>query len=161
MVKVFTLLLMFVLSGCSPRAEDSPQAPPSGPVAIIGESKTHDVRGEFRPIALDRVVGLALEDGKVVVRGPSGTVALELPASADTSRPNPGWVLVSEADMGDKRLVSFTHQTSVEDFSLVLPPGQAELRYGAFSGRNGGDVLVFAWGDSAPSHAGYVEIVRR
>jgi hypothetical protein len=158
------LATLLLLTGCSPAAEnttaDNPP-PPTGPVAIAGESKTHDVRGEYRPIDLERVEGLALENGKVLVRGPAGSVPLDMPASADTSRPNRQWVLVSEADTGGRRIVNFTHEESVEDFTLDLPAGDSELRYGAFSAREGGDVMVFAWADDSQAYSGYVTIARR
>jgi hypothetical protein len=158
------LLLTLALAGCSPGAEettaDRPPAP-AGPVAITGESKTHEVRGEYKSIALERVDGLALENGKVLVRGPAGSVPLDMPAAADTSRPNRQWVLVSEADTGGRRIVNFTHEESVEDFTLDLPAGDSELRYGAFSGREGGDVMVFAWTDDSQAYSGYVTIARR
>jgi hypothetical protein len=153
-----------LIAACSPDTERfGAQDPPSpaGPVALTGNSRTHDVRGEYRSIALERIDGLALENGTVMIRGLPGTVPLDMPDVADTSRPNRRWVLVSEADIDGRLVVSFIHQESVEDFRLELPGGGTELRYGAFSGRSGGDVLVFAWGDHSRAYSGYVTIARR
>jgi hypothetical protein len=130
-------------------------------VAVTGESKTHEVRGEFRSIAVDSVEGLTLRDGRVGVRGRSETVLIDMPASADTSRPSRQWVLVSEAEAGGKRIVSFTHEETVEDFTLELPASETTLRYGTFTGREGGDVMVFAWGSQSRSYWGYIIIKPR
>jgi hypothetical protein len=147
------VLIWCVFFGCS--------RPMAQPAELRGSSQTLTVLGEYTPVALDRVDGLALENGKLVLRGGSGSVTLDLPASADPGRPNRHWALVTEGVATGKRVVTFTHDMSLDEFTIELPASDAELHYGALTSRTGGDVLVFAWGAASRSSWGYVAIARR
>ena len=56
--------------------------------------------------------------------------------------------------------MTFTHETTLDDFTLDLPASDAPLRYGTLGGRSGDDVLVFAWGENSKSFWGWVTISR-
>jgi hypothetical protein len=158
---VLSLLLISCSPGAETPAEQSKPQLPAGPVNITGASSTHVVQGELTPIAMDRIEGLGLVEGKIVVRGAPANITLDPPQSADPSRPNRHWTLVSEADLGGKRSVTFTHDQSVEDFTLELPWSDAELHYGALEAPDATDVVVFASGAGGVSYWGYVTVVRR
>ena len=135
-----------------------------GPRTIIATSQVYAVRGQLAPIALDIVDALKVTDGRVVLRG--GTVELTEPppANADPQRPGRHWALVTDAHVGGARAVTFTEAESVTDFSIELPDGDAPIHFAVFAGRTGGDVMIFASGDSrasSPSYYGSVTIERR
>jgi hypothetical protein len=96
-----------------------------------------------------------------VVRGSSSEVTVDLPASVDAARPNRGWALVTESGTGPMRTLSFTHETSLDDFAIELPAGDAHVYYGGLAGRSGEDVVILAWGEESRSYWGYVTITRK
>jgi hypothetical protein len=128
---------------------------------LTGESKTLTVRGEYALVALDQIDGIAIRDGRLALRGSSATTSVDLPSMADPSKAGRGWALVTETAAGGQRSVTFTHETTLDDFTLELPASDAQLRYGTLGGRNGEDVLVFAWGERSRSYWGWVTIVRK
>lgn len=128
---------------------------------ITGESKTLVVTGEFTPVALDTVERVSIESGKLVLHGTSATTTVDLPASADTTQSNRGWALITEGEDGDTRTFTFTHDMSLDDFTLELPNSPAPIKYGSFAGRDGRDLLVFAWGAQSKSYWGWVRIEKR
>jgi hypothetical protein len=142
-----------LLAACAGAAAD--RAP------LTGSSKTLTVRGEYDAVAIDQIDGMAIRDGRLALRGPQTTVAVDLPPAADAARPGRGWSLVTEAAGNSSRTVTFTHETTLDDFTLDLPASDAPLRYGTLGGRNGGEVLVFAWGENSKSFWGYVTIARK
>ena len=101
---------------------------------------------------------MALRDGRLALRGSQTTIAVDLPPTADATKPGRGWSLVTEAAANGRRTVTFTHETTLDDFTLELPASDAPLRYGTLGGRNGDDVLVFAWGENSKSFWGWVTI---
>ena len=127
---------------------------------LTGSSKTLTVRGEFSAVALDQIDGMALRDGKLALRGPQTTIAVDLPPTADATKPGRGWSLVTEATANGHRTVTFTHETTLDDFTLELPASDAPLRYGSLGGLGGDDLLVFAWGENSKSFWGWVTIAR-
>ena len=128
--------------------------------AVVGTSKTLTVRGEYNAVAIDQIDGMALRDGKLALRGSQATIAVDLPSAADATKPGRGWALITETGTGDRRSVTFTHETTLDDFTLELPASNAPLRYGSLAGKNGDDVLVFAWGENSQSFWGWVTITR-
>jgi hypothetical protein len=154
MIRPAALFLVLALTtGCSPAPLSSP-----GPFPIPSTSADVQVKGEYSSLALDRVDRVSIENGKIVVHGSAGSVALEPPAGADTSKPTRTWALTTETEAGRKRLVTFTHAMSIQDFTIELPEGDDELRYGVFSNPEGADVMVFAWGSNSKSYWGYLTI---
>jgi hypothetical protein len=141
-----------VLVACAPAAAD--RAP------VVGASKTVTVRGEYNAVAIDQVDGMALRDGQLALRGSQTTIAVDLPPPADATKPGRGWALVTETDTRGRRSVTFTHETTLDDFTLELPASDAPLRYGSLGGKSGEDVLVFAWGENSQSFWGWVTIER-
>lgn len=129
-----------------------------GPYPISGTSNDVKVKGEYSSIALPQVDKVSIENAKFLVHGPSSSVTIEPPAGADTSRPTHTWALTTEAQTGRKRLVTFTHAMSIEDFTIELPEGEDEIHYGVFTSAQGGEVMVLAWGSNARSYWGYVTI---
>jgi hypothetical protein len=130
-----------------------------GPVA--GESNTLVVTGQFSPVAIESVERVSIDNGRLVLHGASTTATVDLPTSTDTSQANRGWTLVTEGEDGDVRSLTFTHEMSLDDFTLELPNSPAPLKYGSFAGRDGHDLLVFAWGAASKSYWGWVRIERK
>lgn len=127
-----------------------------GPIA--GTSQTLAVSGEFQPIALDRVERVSIDSGRLVLHGSAGTASVDLPPNADPAQANRGWALVTEGEGDQTRTLTFTHEMSLDDFTLELPASPAPFKYGSFAGRDGADVLVFAWGADSQSYWGWVTI---
>jgi hypothetical protein len=147
------LVLLAALTGCSAAV------PPGQPVPLTGESKTVVVRGEYRAIDLDRVDRVSIDGTRLILHGSAGTVAVDAPASADLSAPTRNWSLVTDFSSPEarRRSVTFTHNMSLDEFTIELPPGEAPLRFGTFTSPTG-EVMVFAWGDGTGSHSGWVTI---
>ncbi len=145
-------LVMF--SGCSSASTAK------GPTSIQGSSQTVTVTGEYQPIAIDQIDRLSVERGKLVLHGSSATVIVDLPPATDPAKANQQWALVTEGEENGKRTLTFTHEQSLDDFTISLPAGDAELRYGTLSGRAGDDVVVFAWGRDSRSYWGFVTVAR-
>lgn len=131
------------------------------PAPVTGESETMVVRGEYQPVAIDRVDALSVANGQLVVHGGRATVSVPLPPLADVAQPTHHWALVTERDTGRARAITFTHNESLDDFTIELPAADAEIRYGVFTGREGGEVMVFAWGAESRSFYGWVTLNRR
>jgi hypothetical protein len=124
----------------------------SGSGPLVGTSQTMVVRGTYSRVDLDRVDRLSIEGGKLVLHGSSSTVAIDLPPSADPDQPNRHWTLATEGENDQGRVLTFTHDMSLDDFTIQLPPTEAPIRFGALTGRDGNDVLVLAWGENAQSY---------
>lgn len=128
---------------------------------VTGESKTLVVTGQFSPVAIESVERVSLDNGRLVLHSASTSATVELPPSADPSQANRGWSLVTEGEDGDTRTFTFTHEMSLDDFTLELPNSPAPFKYGSIAGRDGHDILVFAWGASSRSYWGWVRIEKR
>jgi hypothetical protein len=139
------------LIGCAPAAAQ--------PRALAGTSKTVIVKGQYSSLALDKVDTVSMKDGQLVVRGSFESVAVTLPAAADPTKPVRHWALVTEANVNDRRVLTFTHDESLDDFTLELPPTDAGVHYGVFEGRDGAEVMVLTWGADSKCYWGYVTIV--
>jgi hypothetical protein len=152
--RVLLPIHILLLVACTGAAADH------GP--LTGSSKTLTVRGEYSAVALDEIAGMALQDGKLALRDASKkTVIVDLPPMADPAQAGRGWSLVTEAAANDQRTVTFTHETTLDDFTLDLPASGAPLRYGSLGAKSEGDVLVFAWGEGSKSFWGWVTIARK
>lgn len=129
---------------------------------ITGSSQTLVVQGEYEPVALDRIEGLSLDGSRLVLRSGSGSDVIEdLPGNADPAQPNRHWALVTEHATAGKRIVTFTHDISLDEFTIELPASDAELHYGVLASPNGGDVMVLAWGDNGKSYWAWVTIAKK
>jgi hypothetical protein len=144
---------ILVIAACAQAAAD--RAP------LTGQSATMTVRGEYSTVAIDQVDGMSLREGRLALRGPTTTTLIDLPPMADATNAGRGWALVTETAAGDRRVMTFTHETTLDEFTVELPASDAPLRYGSLGGRNGEDVLVFAWGHDGRSYWGYVTIGRK
>jgi hypothetical protein len=147
-IATFALLVI----GCSPAAGASEP--------ITGTSRTLVVRGSYQPILLDRVDRLTLEGGRLVIHGSLSTVTVDLPRAADATRLNRHWALITESNTERSRMLTFTHDESLDDFTIELPPSEAPIRYGGFSGPDGTDLLVIAWGEDSRSYRAELTIGR-
>ena len=125
---------------------------------LTGQSGTLAVSGEFQPVTLDTVERVSIDGSRLVLHGTLGSAAVELPPNADPAQTNRGWALVTEGENGETRTLTFTHEMSLDDFTLVLPASAAPLKYGSFAGRDGADMLVFAWGADSQCYWGWVAI---
>ena len=152
-----TLALIAVL-GCAAACVRTGSAPPK---SLTAASTDYKVNGEYVPVPLDRVDGLRLERGRLVVKGVPADVVVDVPASADLERPARHWALVTDAHADGHRLLVFTEAESVKDVSIELPDGEAPLHFDVFAARDGGEILVFATGDrqiGPPSLYGHLSI---
>jgi hypothetical protein len=130
-------------------------------VALEATSGTLTVTGEYRRAHLDSVERMTIDDGKLVLHGTSGTATVDLPPNADPDQKNRGWALVTEGQDDDARTLTFTHETSLDDFTLTLPASDGQIAYGSLGGRDGNDVLVFAYGTAAKTYWGWATIQKR
>ena len=133
--------------------------PPEGPADIVGTSAKYTITGRYAPITIDRVDSLSIEGGKLAVHG-STTQTVELPPDADASKPSPHWSLTNENDVGAKHSVNFTHDITLDEFTIELPAGTADVHYGTLKGRTGdAEVMMLAWGQQGKCYEGYVTIL--
>ena len=133
----------------------------AAPQKLTVTSKDYSVNGQYVFVPLDRVDGLRVERGRLVVKGFPADVVVDVPPSADLERITRHWALVTDAHVDRHRLVVFTEAESVKDVSIELPDGEAPLHFDVFATRDGGEILVFATGDrqsGPPSLYGYVVI---
>ena len=131
------------------------------PVPVTGTSKTMTVKGQYQPLRIDEVGGVTLKGAQLVVRGSFESVTVDLPPAADPATVTRHWALVTESNLGDRRVLNFTHDESLDDFTLEVPASDGDIRYGVFANRaGGGEVMVFAWGSQARCFWGYVTIDR-
>jgi hypothetical protein len=150
-----TGLLVLLLAGAGCR-KSLPQA---GPLTASAEKVT--ITGEYRPATIDSVERLTIADGKLVLHGTSGTVTVDLPPTADPDQKNRGWALVTEGEDDDTRTLTFTQETSLEDFTITVPAAEGQVAYGSLGGRDGNDVLIFAYGSGSKAYWGWAAIKRR
>ena len=165
------ILFLIGLFGVASAACSSPSSepvraeaplPPQAAADITGTSDKLTVTGRIEPIAVDAVDGLGMEGGRLVVRGTTRSITVDVPGHADPEKPTRHWALTTEgAGDGNVRRFTFVHGESLDDFSIELPPGDAPLRFGVLTGREGGDVMIFAWGAASRSYWGYVTITRK
>ena len=133
--------------------------PDSGPFS--GSSNTLAVAGEYARATVDSVERINIENGKLVVHGTSGTESHDLPGSADAGQQNKGWALVTEGEADGARRLTFTHETSLDDFTITVPASDGQIAYGSLGGRDGNDVLLFAYGSASKTYWGWATITKR
>ena len=133
--------------------------PDQGPLTATSDKVT--ATGEYRPLNIDAVERMTIEAGKLVVHGPSGTASVDLPGNADPEQRNRGWALVTEGESDQARTLTFTQETSLEDFTIAVPRADGQVMYGSLGGRDGSDVLVFAYGSAPKAYWGYVTVRKK
>ena len=133
--------------------------PDNGP--LTGASNTLSVTGAYRRSTVDTVERIAIESGKLIVHGTSGSQSFDLPPSADPDQRNKGWALVTEGEEAGARRLTFTHETSLDDFTIAVPPSEGQVAYGSLGGRDGNDVLLFAYGSASKTYWGWATIAKR
>lgn len=127
-------------------------------VPITGTSKTMTVKGQYQPLQIDEVDGVSLKGAQLVIRGSFESVTVDLPAMADPAKVTRHWALVTESSQGERKILNFTHDESLDDFTLDVPLSEGEIRYGVFVSRTGGEVMLLTWGSNAKCYWGYVTI---
>lgn len=152
---VLLLAALVVPGGCSSGSQAV-----TYPAPLTGSSQTMVVRGQYETVALDRVEGVSLDDGKLTLRGSSASVALAPPASADLSRPTRNWALVTETSAGATRVLTFTHAETLDEFTLELPASEAQIYFGVFGGPADTEVMILTWGQDSRCFWGHVTIAR-
>jgi hypothetical protein len=95
-----------------------------------------------------------------VIHGDSASVTVDLPPSADPDQKNRGWALVTEGEDDDVRRLTFTHETSLDDFSIAVPASAGQMAYGTLGGRDGSDILLFAYGSGSKTYWGWARIAK-
>ncbi|HKT79668.1 MAG TPA: hypothetical protein VJP86_05580 [Vicinamibacterales bacterium] len=148
----FLIIVSAIAAGCSPPPV------PAGPQPLEVTAKGLSVAGSYAAVVLPEVKHIAVNGSRLTLSGDGGSAVVDLPADADAPKTSDQWVLVTESKNRGRRVVTFTHDQSLEDFTMDLPPSDAELHYGTLTAKSGGDILVFAWGDRSPSYWGYVTI---
>lgn len=133
--------------------------PDAGPLAVDNDKVA--VTGEYKPVTIEAVDRLSIEGGKLVLHGPSSTVPVDLPANADPDQKNRGWALVTEGEGDEGRTLTFTHETTLEDFTITVPAAPGQVAYGSLGGRDGRDVLIFAYGGGDKSYWGWADIRKK
>lgn len=136
----------------------SPTRPDAGPLTVSSEKVT--VAGEYRPVAIDAVDSMTIDGGKLVLHSPTKTVAVDLPPTADAEQKNRGWALVTEGEGDDARTLTFTHEMTLEDFTITVPNAPGQVAYGSLGGRDGKDVLLFAYGGGDKAYWGWATIAK-
>ncbi len=133
--------------------------PDAGPLVVSSDKVI--VTGEYKPVQIESVDSLSIENGKLVLHGGARTVSVDLPASADPSQKNRGWALVTEGEGDDSRTLTFTHEMTLEDFTLTVPNAAGQVAYGSLGGRDGKDVLLFAYGSGSKAYWGWASLEKR
>jgi hypothetical protein len=110
---------------------------------------------------MDAIEHISVENGKLVLHGPASQVAIDLPPNADPDQKNRGWALVTEGEDEPLRTLTFTHETSLDDFTIQVPNSAGQIAYGSLGGRNGNDVLLFGYGTAKKCYWGWVEIAKK
>ena len=144
------LAAIALLSACS--------TPPDRPGDITGTSATFTIAGKYTPIAIDRVDSISIDDGKMTIHGSSTTLTEDLPAGADPTKPERHWALTTENDSGKTRALTFTHNETIDELTIEIPKGTAEVHYGTLKDAKGNDVLLLAWGEMAHCYWGYATL---
>jgi hypothetical protein len=140
-------------SGCSQTL------PEEGP--LHGTSAKVAVAGEYKRVNIDAVERVSIDGDKLVLHNGSSSVAVALPPSADPSQKNRGWALVTEGEGDATRALTFTHEMSLEDFTITVPAAEGQVAYGSLGGRDGKDVLLFAYGSHSKAYWGWVTISKK
>jgi len=134
----------------------------SKPLAETGtfstSSATANATGEYARVDVDSVERMSIENGKLVLHGASRTAMLDLPSNADPDQKNRGWALVTEGEGDDSRTLTFTQENSLEDFSVTVPAAEGQVAYGSLGGRDGKDMVVFAYGSGNKAYWGWARI---
>lgn len=147
---VLALACSLGLGGC---ARAAAQVTP-----LQGSAGTVSARGQLSPLRLDQVSGVSLKDGRLVARGSFESVTIDLPTFIDTAQVIRHWALVTESSVDDRKVLNFTHDQSLDDFTIEVPATDAEIRYGVFAHRDGGEVMVLTWGRDAKCYWAYLVI---
>ena len=133
--------------------------PDQGP--LTATSNTVTAAGEYRLLKVDAVERMTIEEGTLVVHGTSGSASVDLPANADPAQRNRGWALVTEGESDNARTLTFTQETSLEDFTIAVPRGDGQVMYGSLGSRDGGDVVLFAYGAAPKAYWGYITVRKK
>ncbi|HUR36019.1 MAG TPA: hypothetical protein VM032_19585 [Vicinamibacterales bacterium] len=148
-----TVLTLVASTGCTRTLpEEGPLDATSDKVSVVGE---------YKRASIDAVDRVSIDDGRLVLHGPSSSVAVDLPANADPEQKNKGWALVTEAEGDETRSLTFTQETSLDDFTVTVPAAAGPIAYGSLGGRDGNDVLLFAYGSGSKAYWGWATITRR
>jgi hypothetical protein len=132
--------------------------PEEGPLTATSEKVT--VVGEYKRIDLDSVERMSIENGKLVLHGSTRSLAVDLPPAADPDQKNRGWALVTEGEADEARTLTFTQEMSLDDFTIAVPPGGGQIAYGSLGGRDGHDVVLFAYGAASKAYWGWASITK-
>jgi len=130
--------------------------PESGTLST--SSSTTTATGEYARVDLDSVERMSIDDGKLVLHGATRSVTLALPPNADADQKNRGWALVTEGEGDGSRTLTFTQENSLEDFSVTVPAADGQVAYGSLGGRDGRDVVVFAYGSGNKAYWGWARV---
>jgi hypothetical protein len=154
--RLTSLCATFVLLasvGCSkPLAENG---------TFTTSSASATATGEYKRVDIDSVERMSIEDGKLVLHGTGGSLTLDLPANADPDQKNRGWALVTEGEGDGSRTFTFTQETTLEDFSVTVPAAAGRVAYGSLGGRDGRDVVVFAYGSGNKAYWAWANIEKK
>ena len=139
------------------------QGPAAGPRKLVVKSNDYKVDGAYAPANIDRVDGVRVDNGRLLLKGTPADVTVDFPATANPDQPTRPrhWAIVTDAHVDGRRLLTFTEAEFVKDVSIELPDGDAPVHFDVFAARDEGEVLVFALGDrkaGQPSLVGHITI---
>src|SRR5262245_34441188 len=126
-------LTLLANPGCSQTLPDE------GPLAATADKVT--VAGEYKQVKIDAVDRLSIDGNNLVLHSGSSSVSVALPPNADPEQKNKGWALVTEGEGDGTRTLTFTQETSLEDFTITVPAAEGQVAYGSLGGRDGKDVV--------------------
>lgn len=135
--------------------------PEEGAISVDAEKVT--VTGAYHPVKVDGVERMTIENATLILHGQTGQASVPLPPNADPDQKNKGWALVTEGDGDDdhSRTLTFTQENSLEDFTISVPAAPGQVTYGSLGGRDGHDVLIFAYGTTEKSYWGWATITKK
>ena len=153
LASIAMLFMSLTTSACSK------PLPEQGPLTATAEKVT--AAGEYRSVALAGIERMTIDNGKLVLHGSSGTLTIDLPANADPEQRNRGWALVTEGESDEARTLTFTQETTLEDFTITVPAGEGQVASGSLGGRDGNDVVLFAYGSAPNAYWGWVTVKKK
>ena len=133
--------------------------PDNGTFSVTSQTAT--ATGEYRQADIESVERITIDNGKLVLHSASRSMAVDLPPNADPEQKNKGWALVTEGEGDGSRTFTFTQENSLEDFSVTVPAAEGQVAYGSLGGRDGRDVVIFAYGSNHKAYWGWANVQRR
>jgi hypothetical protein len=152
-IPIATATALLCMSGCAKTLPDE------APFTVSSASAT--ATGHYAPVAIDSVERMTIDAGRLVLHGADQTATFDLPPTADPDEKNRGWALVTEGEGEGSRTLTFTQETSLEEFTITVPEADGQVIYGSLGGRDGRDVVLFAYGSGGKAYWGWALVEKK